>query len=1320
MPATMSAVVRWRSASYVSRCPLAIGVFAGAGTNRYLLRHLHEFGNGAELLQAVADAKNDHLATRVSFKLGLTGPSISVQTNCSTSLVAVHLACQSLLNFECDMALAGGVSLQCLRREGYEYLPGGIASPDGHCRPFDADARGTVAGSGVAAVVLKRLADAYRDGDHVEAVIRGTALNNDGAAKVGYTAPGLRAQVDVVTAALATAGLSAAEIGFVEAHGTGTVLGDAVEISALTDVFAAAGARPGCCALGSIKSNVGHLDAASGVTGLIKAVLCLKHRRLVPTVNFTRPNPQLADPCSPFRVCTAVTPWISQQRRYAAVSSFGVGGTNAHAILEEPAQPVTAPSAAAPLAFPLSALSEEALRRMSESLAAFVCGRSEISLQDISHTLQVGRRRFPYRRCIVAETAAELSAALERLEPKAFTIDEHSDRAVVLVFAGRRHAMRASVTEPAGIDTAFADDLARCHDVLAPFGIDMRALLCGLGQEPEPGAAIADAAWVALQFCIARSLLRSGVRPIGVLAEGIGEYAALCIADACTIEEALRSIVADCMTGSELGNIEWRVPRLKCASFAAGVVRERTRLQAASNATSEPCNDGRLLELLRDWPEAREALVVGVGAHVDTMADAVQRRERIACAAHAEAPFDRRSLLTTLAALWAQGVDVQWPASVVGARRAALPTYPFERARHWIAPQSQEMPADTAELSRLPRSRWFNIPSWQTSMQALPLPAEPRTPHPYVVFQDEDGFAEQLIRQMRGLRCCVVAVGRGDVYQQRDPHSFAIRQDSCEDHERLLAALRERFGAIAAVVHCGAVCAGGRDDSLGFFDRSQRRGYLSLLALLQGYARLAGPPPLSIMVVTNGSHAVAGHWCAYPEHATLGALCKIASQELAPVRCTLLDLPAPDCVRPLREQYSRYVERAIAEICAPQIDQLVAYRGDSRLVQSYRQITLAPSADAPGFRQGGTYIITGGLGRIGRRLAQRLAQKYRANLVLVGRPGSDGDVDAFARSIAEAGGQALIARADLCDEKAVRDLLHHAEGRFGAVHAVMHLAAELRHESRRRRLQELSAEDLAAQRAAKVGGFYALERALRGRSLDFALVFSSNSALLGGFGYGAYAAVNAFLDQAVTQAASLHAFPWLVVNWDGWLLDDAGRELGAPVLRRLEKYMVHVEEGLDALEDVVRAKPAQQVVISCSDLSARLQRWAGHSPQLAAPAGVRAGRNPQRVRPRTQLEATIAGVWQEVLGIEQVGVDEDFMALGGDSLIALRVLSRLRPIFGVSIPPQSLIGSRITVESLAVAVVAALLAADRPNDSQEDEAATAPVVVQSAAAATHG
>ncbi len=393
--------------------PGRVGVYAGSGMNTYLIHNLlanpELVANAGLFLLKQTGNDKDVLATRVSYQLNLTGPSLAVQTACSTSLVAIHLACQSLLNHECDMALAGGVTIEIPHGLGYLYREGEILSRDGHCRSFDAASSGTIFGSGLGIVVLRRLEDAVRDGDFIHAVIRGTAINNDGARKVSYLAPSVAGQADAIAEALAVADAEADSISYIETHGTGTTVGDPIEIAALTRAFRASTERNGFCAIGSLKTNIGHLDAAAGVAGFIKTVLALEHRQIPPSLNFSQPNPLIDFDHSPFFVNTRLRDWESDGKpRRAGVTSLGIGGTNAHAILEEAPHAIASGPSRPWQVLTLSAKTPTALDAMAQNLADHLEDNSP-NLADVAFTTHLGRKAFRFRRAIICNDSIERS-----------------------------------------------------------------------------------------------------------------------------------------------------------------------------------------------------------------------------------------------------------------------------------------------------------------------------------------------------------------------------------------------------------------------------------------------------------------------------------------------------------------------------------------------------------------------------------------------------------------------------------------------------------------------------------------------------------------------------------------------------------------------------------------------------------------------------------------------------------------------------------------------------------------------------------------------
>lgn len=535
--------------------PGSVGVFLGAGISSYLVRNLLPRHDLVKLLggfRFLIHNDKDFAATTLAYKLGLTGPAMAVGTACSSSLVAVHLACQSLQAFESDLVIAGGASIQVPQRQGYVHSDDSIYSPDGRCRPFDALAAGTVGGSGVAAVVLKRLDDATRDSDRVHAVIAGSAVNNDGGGSVGYTAPSVDGQLAVITEALTVSGVPADSIGYLEAHGTGTPLGDSIEIDAATRAFRISTQRSQYCAVGSVKANVGHLDAAAGVTGLLKAALAVKNGLIPPHPSFTAPNPHIAFDDTPFHVNREALPWHSSGvPRTAGVSSFGIGGTNAHVIIREPPPQRPGTTARVWQVVAVSARSVTALREASDAVAARLDGKDVGELAAVAATLAT-RRSFAHRRAVICREAAAAIDVLTAGEPVVAEAGprheaEDSAPAVAFLFPGQGAQHAGMAAQLYYEEPAFAAHLDECADWLGREGIDVVSAIRRPGDAGEPhpldNVVVGQSALFAVEYALAQSLIGWGLRPCSVVGHSIGEYVAATVAGALPLTAALRLVV---------------------------------------------------------------------------------------------------------------------------------------------------------------------------------------------------------------------------------------------------------------------------------------------------------------------------------------------------------------------------------------------------------------------------------------------------------------------------------------------------------------------------------------------------------------------------------------------------------------------------------------------------------------------------------------------------------------------------------------------------------------------------------------------------------
>jgi phthiocerol/phenolphthiocerol synthesis type-I polyketide synthase E len=774
-------------AGYAPRAEAApVGVYAGASQNAYLLNNLLRcpgaLANTSPQEMLLATEK-DLLAARVSYHLDLRGPSVSVQSSCSSSLVAVHVACQALLAGECDMALAGGVTVHVPQQEGYLYTAGSLFSSGGHCLPFDAAADGTVFGNGVGVVVLKTLAGALADGDTIHAVILGSAVNNDGARRVGFTAPGVDGQVAVFRAAHRVAGVDPRTITYVETHGTGTSLGDPIEFEALTEAFGTDGPP---CTLGTLKAQIGHLAAAAGVAGLIKTVLALEHRVLPPSRHFTRPNPEIDLDSGRFRLLTEATPWPEHGgRRRAAVSSFGIGGTNAYVVLEEgPPPSPRSPGGREHEVLPLSAREDQPLLELAARLREHLATHPEAELADIAATLQCGRTPQRRRAAVTCTDIDSAIAALATVRPPAA---DARDRGVVFLFPGQgaqqvgmgRHLYETEETFRAWIDAA---------DERLDF--DLTGLLY-TGDPAENAETLGQTAYTqpalfAVEHALARLWMELGLVPRAMIGHSLGEYVAATIAGCFDFATALdlvavrarlmqaqppgamltvalpvaevRSILdaetaVAAVNGPALCAVSGPVPAVEALEErlrAAGATCRRLRTSHAFHSPMMGAVAAPLAARLRegarrppeipfasnltgDWIRPEEAvdpeywarhllapvrfhegvarllsgppsvlLEVGPGATLRTLVGRAGDGDHVLLGGLPDPGRDAGGayLARTAGRLWAAGASVDWSRWRRGAwSRVPLPTYPFQRRRHWLepAPEAEPVAAVAAE-----------------------------------------------------------------------------------------------------------------------------------------------------------------------------------------------------------------------------------------------------------------------------------------------------------------------------------------------------------------------------------------------------------------------------------------------------------------------------------------------------------------------------------------------------------------------------------------------------------------------------------------------
>ncbi len=1391
-----------------------IGFFAGATMSGYLMNNvlpMEGLVNRIGYRQAVFGSVPDYLVTRVSYKLNLKGPSCFVQTACSTSLVAVHLACQSLRNGEADLVLAGGVSLIVPQRTGYLYEQGGMESPDGRCYAFDSRACGTVFGSGAGMVALKRLDEAIRDGDHIDAVIKGTAINNDGSLKVGFTAPSVAGQVDVIRAALENANVPPTSISYVETHGTGTEIGDPIEIAALNKAYAAHSGPNKFCAIGSLKPNIGHLDAAAGISALVKVVLSLQHQQLPPSINYESPNPKIDFDNGPLFVNTTLRPWPRRNGpRRAGVSSFGFGGTNAHVIVEEPPSLVRSRTLRSRELLILSARTATALDSSTKRLAAHLRQHPELSLADVAYTLQVGRSGFSHRRALVCQDVRDAMRQLEDacISYAATNVGATREPPIVFMFPGQGVQQAQMTRQLYREEAEFRATVDECCDFVSDLtGMDLREIL----YPPEERVAemnhrlrrtsVTQLALFVVEVALARLWMSWGIRPDACIGHSIGEYVAAHLAGVFSLEDALRVVAmrgrlmeqmpegamlavplaaddlasrigqetsiaavnapAACVISAAQETIKTLQQRfvaegLPCTvirtshafhspmmdpavepfvRFIETIPRETPTIPYISNVTGEFASAKQIGDanywgqqlrkpvqfsagiqtLLAD--SQRYFLEVGPGQTLSQLArrHMPPRSDRVV-SSFPQSNSDLSeisSMLQALGRLWVQGSCIDWKSfhRHEKRRRVVLPGYPFERNRYWVQPPRHTLATAKQMLARQienEMSDCFFVPSWTRKM--MPVQQAASSPLRVLVFTDGSDLSRRLENRLFQDAVSVQTVVPGSEFKESKLSSFAVRPGVREDYVRLLATLRQRGELPGLILHAW----GSQDKAAGRFWResSLQRGFYSLLVLAQAIGEIGPSMETRVVVITRGLHDITGHEAVEAYDAPVLGPCRVIPQEYSNIRCVNLDLAGGEA-----DISDLDLEQALKVIQSAQSrDPVLAVRHGACWRETFENCRYDPVTDASTrLRHQGVYLITGGLGGVGSVLGKYLAESVQARLVLTSRstlPPRDAWAQYLSaadpsdrickrirlvQELEAAGAEVWVTAADVCDESQMEDVIRQTRSRFGRLDGVIHAAG----------IAGGGVVQLKTRAAAdsvlspKVRGTVALGQILQDQKLDFFLLASSITSILGQIGQVDYAAGNAFLDAYARQYTRETGIRTIAINWSAWREVGMAVETEVPPDLKSELKQQMLDGGLsnaDAVDAFVRILEhcdQSQVAVTLQDLTLLTEQPLGVDDDL-----VQEAREPSRHlgqglqdHPRPKLtsmfqvaqsnaERTICKIWSDALGVEPIGVNDSFFDLGGHSLLAVQVMTRVNQALNSEVPVARLYEG-LTVKFLA-------------------------------------
>ena len=1402
-----------------------IGVYAGASNSFEWAGKVlfSEVGRSTESFEVAQLVDKDFLATRISYKLNLRGPSISLKSACSTSLVAVHMACRALINRECDMAAGGGVTLLSTGKVGYLYQDGMIMSPDGHCRSFDAQAAGTVGGEGVGIVILKRLKEAEADRDNIYAVVKCSVVNNDGINKVGYTAPGVEGQREVISKALSLAGVAPETVSYVETHGTGTVLGDPIEIKALTLAFAT-GKRK-YCAIGSVKSNVGHLDSAAGVTGFIKTVLALYHRQIPASLHFEKPNPAIDFENSPFYVNTQLRPWKNNGYPLrACVNAFGIGGTNAHIVLEEsPGIDESCEECENRVErnyqlILLSAKTSPALTAMRERLANYFKENPLLNPADAAYTLQVGRKAFKHRAALAVSSVEDASDKLKSTDKMQFYILTEENRNIVFMFPGQGAQYVNMAKDLYENEPIFRREMDQCFEILTPLmGYDIKTILYPLndGEENIKKARedeekkeinqteVSQPVIFIIEYALAKMLMAWEINPDAMIGHSLGEYTAACLSGVFSLPDALQIIClrgklmqqmpGGAMLGIPLSEKEL-IPLLAGANhISLAAVNSSSHcvisgtndaVKAFENQLEKKGRPGRPLHtshafhsdmmdpILEEF--AREVGRVALnkpnipflsnvtGAWI-TMNDAVDPRywarhlrqtvrfrdgitqllnepsgQTVFIEAgpgkvlstfviqHAnrknnthqvvnlvkspqEDIADANYLLEKIGQLWLYGVAPDWKAFHSGwkRRRTPLPNYPFQGRAFRLEGTVSQLAAGLMARPQLEKrgniAEWFYTPVWEQSITPVtPVQESVATsadisPQPHwLVFVDECGLGLTFCKRLEQQGEAVIIGKAGADFVKTGDREFVINPQKESHYQRIFVEFPELKKIHFKILHFWGI-TGNNVPGLEGTDRFLQMGFYSLLYI----ARALGDHGINradMEVITANMHCVTGEEELYPVKSSVVGAVRTIPMEYQGIRCRNIDIVLPS---PGSPGESRLLERLLEKINTvfTEQDAIVALRGEFSWIPVIKSVRLEKTGAAlpPLIKENGVYLITGGTGGIGFRLAEYLASRVQSRFILTGysafpdenqwdhwlRIHEESDRVSYKirkiREYEQLGSTIKIYSADAADERRMKEVIRDAESKLGYINGVIHAAGLADYAGI---IQKRSLEITEKILAPKVKGTMILEEIFKDRELDFLILFSSLASILPSFGQVAYTAANQFLDayaqsKFVSSRAAKKKGLTISINWDAWqevgMAVQAAKKTGNTPGQAL-RSAISVSEGVEAFSRILSYR-LPQVVVSTQDLELIIKYGKTAQkeeeditvadPQDAVP---RPEISAAYIAPRDETEQMLARIWEHFFGIEKIGCNDDFSELGGDSLKAVTLVARVQKAMNVQIP----------------------------------------------------
>ncbi len=1142
-----------------------IGFFAGSLTNAFWINNLSN--NISELAESwEAENYNISVTTPISYKLDLKGPSVRVETACSSSLVAIHHACRSIIEGTSDMAIAGGVSVTLPKKSGYLYKEGMIRSKDGHCRAFDEQANGTLTGDGVGLVVLKRLDDALACKDNIYAVIKGSAINNDGSAKIGFTAPSVEGQAALLSKVYAEANVDPNAISYIEAHGTGTSIGDPIEIEGLKKAFNSN--KKNVCAVGSVKSNIGHLNAAAGVAGFIKTVLALRHKQIPQSLHFSKPNPKLDIEDSPFFIQNKLSEWKKNgSPLLAGVSSFGIGGTNAHILLQEAPEHQLCgnnPKEANHNLLLLSAHTKEALDKRTGDLLSFLSENEHIHLEDVAYTLQVGRRSFDYKRAIICTDKEEAIRLLStsnlsshrtmcqytQTEAKScafvFQNEEFPEKREVLASLLKTNPLLYQETQKC----LLAADLAQHINIDDFLQASERYIIKGLSGNT------ADILEFLIKYCLAKITIDLEARPDSMIGDSFGELLIACISGVLQLNDALTILAY--LTGIKNDNNQ---TALNITAITEGFKTAFNKIQFGKaelpyisvmtgswitneNYTSceywfrlfsqdQNLNNGfRLLQLNQD----RKFVFFNLNHQKGNVNGSEINRNNGIFFVNRNVEYSK-AITSMLANIWLNGLPIKWDSLWANqpVKKVSLPNYIFEKQYYWKYGSLKPKRSSEIKSSRLNSDGWYYAPVWKNT----PIPVNIVIPKEstWLIFHDNSSLGSSIISHLRERGNSVTVIKQGDEFKKVNQHDYNLNAGDSSGYKQLFQSLST--GAYTNILYLWSSNQENKDILTYTF-------LYSLINLLQAIASKNDKNDCLISVLTQNMEQVFEGEKPDASTSLLKGVIKVAMQEFPSIKMQSIDLnnSQQDYVTILHNHICLGKEGSPAHI---------ALRNEERFIETYERLFLPAQKKVNcSFKNEGVYLITGGLGGISLEIVKHLSHNYnKVKLILTSRsnfpapsewdnPTNNIQDDGYNRKISMLkecivnGSDIMVLKANSADYEDMQSVFDKTLSTYGRIDAIIHTAGV----NDGGMIISASKKSIKNTLDVKVKGAIILKRLIKEKlnnHIDYLVFFSSINSVIGSFGQVAYVAANIFLDQYAKEINNEGEIRALSIGWDTWV-----------------------------------------------------------------------------------------------------------------------------------------------------------------------------------------